>query len=200
MIGHGPSWSSTSLYDLLARRVSAPEIWASVIIELAGKAPLLAPFLFRTVEARREGWEYLLSQCLSIGPYADLAVSLVLRMSEPPSGLLSQALKEAPRFIETINSLCLWKVIDIATLKELLRHSSREVAVAAAAGEWASEPRGIVRKEVLDEWRAAVISASPFDVKEATSLQYWMGEMLKANPDLNGKGASVPWGPTHLSN
>jgi hypothetical protein len=124
-------------------------------------------------------------RCLELKPVGWDATSLVLRHPAPPTPLLARALTAAkPTLVET---LCLRGDVPTPTLRLLLQVQAWETAAAAAVGEWESDPQGLVREEVMPDWRSAVLRAKTkeYDLaSQAQGIQYWLGVILAKDAGL----------------
>ena len=90
--------------------------------------------------------------------------------------LLQLTLGALTGYSNLVGSLCLRKQVPDDTLKALLNHAEREVASAAAYGEWSAEPEGTVRKLLQDDWRRAVV--------RSVAPEHWLIEVLRTDPSL----------------
>jgi hypothetical protein len=165
----------------LAARVREPEQWLDAFIENDAPYDLVEPFLRASLDRLPYDGEEIQDRLLRSHQYAWLAVESILQASEPPLSLLRQVLDKVssfPRFVET---LCVRGQVSLSNLRLLLGHSNWEVALTAALGEWLSNPKGEVRPEVMEAWRAAILQANP---DEHSGSRYWLGEIFKADRDL----------------
>lgn len=176
---------------LLAEKSDQPEIGLDVFLELDLGSRFVRPFLSELVRIRRDGWEDRLERCLELETYREIAVQLLLETSDPPPFLLDRAFEKLALFPETVYTVCLWQSIPLSTLERLLRHPSKEVAFAAAAGEWTSSPRGEIRPGFEEAWNQVVREYQP--TGRNTSLDYWIAEILESDSNI-----ALDWLLRHL--
>jgi hypothetical protein len=202
-IGHSWLQNMPSFCQALAEAVDQPEEWLGAFLAKDLRYYLVSPFLDRIVGLRRAGWEAHLESCLDRGPLEGAALSLVLKLSEPPPALLDRALEKVADNVMLVNTLCLQGSVPLTTLRRLFLLPSWEVALAAAVGEWCADPQGEVQEEVRPDWRSAVLRSKTEDYEEArqsVGLQYWLRGILAGNADLafewlqcRLKDSDLPW-------
>jgi hypothetical protein len=186
-IDYGWMQNMPGLCQALAESVDEPERWLDALLRLDLRGRLISPFLERIVELRREGWDQRVQDCLETEALAWTAASLILKLPEPSLALLDRVFGKLGELTTLVEGLCLRKEIPLATLRSLLNFPAWETALAAAVGEWCSDPEGEVRAEIYSEWRAAVLRAKTEDYEDAehkVGLQYWLGPILASDPDL----------------
>ncbi len=168
--------------DALVKAVEAPEQWLNVLLEEGGLSTLAGHLLYRVVGEQRPGWKPLLERCLSARQYSWAASRRVLELPDPPEALLESAIAVTePQIVE---AACLQGRVSVATLARLLAGTDPRIAVAAAAGEWLSEPRQTVRSEVREQWRAVVLSIRESELGDWPEGEFWLKEMLSNDGDL----------------
>ncbi|HEX9734895.1 MAG TPA: ATP-binding protein [Thermoanaerobaculia bacterium] len=153
--GSQDSWASGEFFHALAGAVDAPEEWLGAFLENRLPPNWLRPLLERVVRQRHVGWEQTLKLCLESEEYSWLAGDIAIRSEGIPQNLIDAALARLPA--DSVETACLQRRVPLGTLRALLEHEREEIAVAAAAGEWLSEPRGEVRPQISSEWRSAVL-------------------------------------------
>ncbi|HVT59876.1 MAG TPA: hypothetical protein VHR45_15930 [Thermoanaerobaculia bacterium] len=186
-IGHGWIPTLPELCRALAAAVDEPESWLEAFLEHDPRGTLAAPFLERIVTSGRTGWERQVARCLDLRSLAWTATALMFQHPSPPPALLDRAIERAEGFPSLVDTLCLRREVPLPTLRLLLRLPRWETAFTAAVGEWASEPQGKVRQEVIDDWRTAVLNAKTADYEDAPDArenQYWLGVILAKDGDL----------------
>jgi len=181
-IGHSSINYLPFLCRTLAEKVDRPAVWLGAFLEMNLPEILSSPFLERVVETRVEGWQEHLNCFLISDSLSWTATALVLRLSEPPEFLLEPALRRAAQVPMLVESMCLRREVPLPTLRALLLAADPQVSSAAVGGEWASEPEGEVREELLTDWREAVLRWRA-DTKE-TSTMYALAEILGREPDI----------------
>jgi hypothetical protein len=165
----------------LAALVEAPEEWLDALVQLETPPDLVEPFLRRTLERHRDRSELILEQCLKSARYVWLASEIILQSPDPPVTLLAVVLDKVSQFPRLVETLCLRKQVPLSNLRALLEHRDWEIALAAAVGEWLSDPKGSVQAEVAGLWRNAVRRAR---VDEHAGMRFWLGEIFAEKPEL----------------
>ncbi len=181
-----PRWTPV-LCRALAEATGEPALWLSAMVEQEAPADLVNPFLEATLKAHRSGWEAYVRSFLDNDRYVWIALELILQLPDPPPDLLDEALRRILRFPQLVEILCLGNLVPLANLQALLRHAQWEVALAAAIGEWLSEPKGQVRVEIVADWRAAILRSRverPGGPTRAAQFQPRLGDILASDPDL----------------
>ncbi len=144
----------------LARGVELRLSWLEIFLAEGFEGAFVRPFLAMAVERREAGWEAALQTCLDTPRLAWVALGVALALPALPDELRAKTLTVAAEHPDEVLSMSLRREIPSSTLEIFLRHSSREVALAAAVGEWNAEPRGQVRPEITAEWRATMTRPS----------------------------------------
>ena len=175
-----PRWTPILCREL-STLVSNPEAWLEELLQIEAPPDLVEPFLRVTLSRHQDASAQILERCLKSKPYVWLATEALLKSSDPPSRLLNVALEGAAGFPSLIETLCLRKQVPLPVLKSLLEHSAWEVGLAAAVGEWLSDPKASVRVELAEPWRAAVLRAH---ARNSSGFGYWLGQILAQQPDL----------------
>ncbi len=165
----------------LAAIASEPDVWLDAFIQESAPSDLVEPFLRATLVQQRCDAEQILDQCLKSDLYIWLATEFVLQMPEPPPHLLKQVLERVVSFPRLVETLCLRGEVSLLNIKTLLEHPVWEVALAAAVGEWLSDPKGEIRAEIAQVWRDAVLRSKP---DEYSGMRYWLGEIFKETPGI----------------
>ena len=174
----GLTWPrlTQSLCFELADRVPAPGQWAKAFAHTHLSGNFSRPFLERAVALQEEGWDVLLRQFLGDPAQRGAALLCVLMLPTPPPDLLDEALAFAGDFIQLVDHSSLRNEIPIATASRLLCHENVSVVAAVAAGLWSADPHGTIPEALRQEWRNAILRVKQDD--------YWLGEILKADPAL----------------
>ncbi len=182
--GHGGSNAIWVFFRALADLVDAPEDWLRAFLKDRLPAHWLNPCFEKVVAENRPGWRRILALCLEDDDYAWLAGNIAIRFEGIPERLIDTALTKLPG--DVIETACLRRQVPLDTLRSLLEHQRGEIAVAAAAGEWNSDPQGKVQPQIQAEWRKAVLrlgSAGGAE-RELRGQTYWLKEILNSDPDL----------------
>jgi hypothetical protein len=182
--GYRDSLASRVFFNALVDAVDSPEQWLRAFLEERLPASWLSPLLERVVQQRHVGWEQSLVLCLQSDDYSWVAGDLAIRSEGIPTELIESALTRLPS--DSVETACLRRRVPLETLRRLLEHGSEEIAVAAAVGEWFSEPRGEVRPQISSEWRAAVLrlgSAGGVELRPPGS-KFGFESILASDSDL----------------
>lgn len=183
VFGHRESVAFHSFGETLAKEVAAPESWVGALIEHRVSANLVSPFLHRIVSQQRPGWFDCLRDVLHIEKYGTLGAMEALRVEGLDSELLAVAIEKIhPHLIE---GACRWGDVPLGTLKFLLRHPRAEIALAAATGEWACDPKGEVHSEIEQDWRTVVLDAGAGGgIERLRRSNHHLKEILRSAPDV----------------
>jgi hypothetical protein len=189
--GIGRAWSprgDTEIGRRLAAMTEVPEVWLDLLLAQGASGVLTGPFLEALVATHRDGWECQAKRFLELSSqHAWSAVEAVLRLPSPPAALFTKALERLTEFPQLLEVLCLRLQIPVDNLKLILRHSRWELALTAAEGEWNADPGGVVRPELVLDWRSAILrSKSDDEIEEVgwPGLTFWLGEILSHDPEL----------------
>jgi len=182
----GRTWPrrASGFCRLLAGQVLEPESWLVSFLEQGLPVDLSASFLEAVVERRRPSWQQAVAGYLEDRRIAAAAASCVLRMSEAPPELRHRAIDVVGEFPQLVETLGLGREVPTETLRALLAHESPEAALAAALGEWASDPFGEVREEVSGPWRGAILRSATGDEKATAVSEHWLAQILGKDPEL----------------
>lgn len=182
--GNRDSLASGVFFRALADAVDAPEQWLSTFLEERLPDSWLGPLLKKVVQQRHAGWKQTLVNSLEDDDYSLLAGDLVIRSVGIPQEMIDTALARLPA--DSVETACLRRRVPLETLRSLLEHGREEIAVAAAAGEWLSEPRGEVRPEIRAEWRSAMLRLGSTGEIELSppGTRFGFESILGSDPDL----------------
>ena len=177
------SWGTVFMFEqALAEASASPQQEVVALLEGKASPSLVRFFLSRVVHEQRPRWKQLLGRCLGTPEYSWVATEHVLRLESPPEELLSVALGAAePQQVETA---CLRGEVPTSTVLRLLASTDPRLAVAAAVGEWLSEPREDVRPEVRSMWRETLLSPGVRALDAHPHEQYWLGAILSKDANL----------------
>lgn len=171
----------------LAEEAHEPEEWLDVFLAQDLPGDLISPFLVRIVGDQREGWDSLLARCLNIYLFKWTAARLVLELENSPLSLFEKVLNEFDDLAALVEQRCQNMGVPISTVGLLLRHARWEIALAAAVGEWWAEPKAKVRKEILPDWRSAILRSKTEeypDTERNMGVQYLLGCILSSDSNL----------------
>jgi len=155
--GHLGDDTRRAFFSALAARVEAPGEWFEEFIDSEVNPAWLSPLLDRVCEEGQFA-EASIRHCLGEDRYAWLGAYAAIRREELPDDLLVASIATiSPNHLEIAT---LRKEIPLRVLRRLLADTRPEISMAAAYGEWASEPRCEVREEVEEAWRHAVLTTA----------------------------------------
>lgn len=182
--GHRGWHTRVRFASALAENVTDPMGWLDAMMAAGLEAPWLSPLLERIV-AEGVGANRAVGHCLEADAYRWLGALAAIRAPELSEQVLETALAEVPEHI--VEVACDRGEVPVSTLRRLLRHPRRPVALAAAVGEWLADPRGTVRPELEGDWRSAVRRArgtARADRIERSGQHHWMREILSSDDEL----------------
>lgn len=170
-----PRWTP-ALCRYLAERVSSPAQWAQAMIAGNFGSDLVEPFLRRACVIDERGWQELVSTCLSQPNLKGIAISLVLTTSSIPRDLLEATFANMDGYSQLVSWVCRRDQVPEPLVARLLRHPNREIAVAAAEGEWHAAPEKTVRLSLRDDWHRVVV--------EFAANEYWLSEVFQSDVQI----------------
>jgi hypothetical protein len=153
-----------------------PHIWVKGILKNGLSSDLIDPFLRRSVELKEKGWAGLLEKCLNKESYRPLVVSIVLTTKNVPEKLVDKVLGKLEGLSFQVRRARFHTQISENIMKKLINHKDSFISIAAAIGEWESEPKGEIRKALLPVWRAAIVRCE--------HEEYELEEIFKADPTV----------------
>lgn len=176
--GDHDSMAALEFCRALAEAAEEPEIWLRAWFDRKLNPAWLSFMLRRVVLEKRSGWAALLEECLRSSDYSWMAADLAIQIEGLPADLLDLTLDLIPpHFAE---GAVLRREVPIRRLRRLLLHERKEIAQAAAVGEWLADPQGQVRGEVRSEWQDVVLSTDA----ESVISDYWFQMILGSDADL----------------
>jgi hypothetical protein len=170
------------LGNALAENISNPKEWIEVFAKACGIDEIAAPILRRLY---REDYRYFIEACRLCWGNNRLRVTVinaVLTADKDPEDLMKLVLEELPKYIRLVEILCLRGQVPIATLRKLLVHDHDGVAAASAYGEWNSDPKGVVRPEVQECWRPAILRCG--SKQQRQTIKLYIRDILASDADL----------------
>jgi len=96
--------------------------------------------------------------------------------------LATAVFQELAKYAQFVEVLCLRGQVTTNFLRRLFCHPNDGVAAAAAVGEWHADPKGEVRPEIKECWRAALIRCGSKQQRDAIRL--FIREILAKDPRL----------------
>ena len=157
-IDPGSSRIAAQVCSKLADATEDPVKTSEAFIHRKLPSEWLRPFLLKAATDNCQGWQSVMSHCLTERTYQNLGISIILTLPEPFPELTESALGLAEDFLSLIHELCSLGRVPRITLEVLLRADDRPgVAAAAAIGCFYAEPKG--KAELVDErlWRQAIL-------------------------------------------
>ena len=170
----------------LAEGSDRPASWLALLVDRALAPDIVVPFLEAVLQRRHLGWQAAVHGCLESGSLAPYAALAVLRSEALPADLLERAIAASTALPEAVEGLCLRREVPMVPLGALLAHRDPRTALAAAVGEWESDPRGQVRPEVSAAWSDAVVRSAETigsDLAGGT-FDYWLARILESDSDV----------------
>ena len=183
-VNAGISWPRTSsaVAEGLASRVGQPADWARRLMSEDARAELVAPFVSRVVRSSRpEEVADLLDGCLRESRWAPAVIPSFLTEPAFPDSFCETAMSLLGGYAAYVQGLTTRGQIPEKTLGRVLAEGPEDAAIAAAIGEWSRAGKGAVRPKVARQWRSAVLRAE----SDGGHSDYWLGEMLAADPELS---------------
>ena len=182
----------------IAQIVEKPAEWAEAFMIPRAPSELLFPFIDRAVLVDQPRGITLLDRCLDMDIYRSAGAITTLGIPSPPSFLLEKALKNLVGLAQTIEVMMYRAELSPDKVSLLLQHDDSSIAAAAAIGEWESEPKGIVRSELLAFWRGAVIehmtdheSLSAIFGSDSTIAFEWLRKCINEKRDIFWRSEAV---------
>lgn len=172
-----PRWTPYAA-EAIASAAQDPLTWLDSSVALGLAVDIAAPFLHRAVTLDADGWQDRADTLLELPRYRTAVIDAVLRRHDMPEALIERSLTHLEGAAELVKWAIARDTVPLPLLARLLQHPTREVALAAAEGEWARAPRGHVREGIKTEWTAAVISHA--------RDQHWVAEALGDDSTLAG--------------
>jgi len=170
-----PRWTPYAA-SIMADGTDKPLKWLTAAVAMHLSADIVEPFLRRAVDLGSDGWALSADRLIDNPAYRGKVIDVALQSQGVPDPLLDRVLANLDDYEEHVGLAIMRSSVSVSLVSRLLRHESREVSLAVAAGEWCRDPRGTVRKELRPEWEEAVVAHG--------RDQYWIGEALCSNPRL----------------
>jgi len=159
-----------------ARLAKDPFAWLDGIAESDLPPTALRPFLHAAHSYGPDQWCTKVGQLINDERWTTVVAEVVLTYEDVPVALLNQAISVLSPDPDTVEILCRRGQVPIANLKRILSSQHREIAAAAASGEWSCDPGQSVRPELLNEWFKAARMIPP--------SHYAVGAILQRYPSL----------------
>ena len=149
---------------------------------LPGK--VVEPFLQKAVTEDSPGWASLVRRCLDEDLYEQLAVSIIIKHSNPQPDLLAAAMLKAGAMLDVVNTGWLWGLVPTETLSAMFDADDPRIAVAAAIGHWSADPKGSINEALAESWRQAFLRSTLDDAQRLQLSEYLVGEILANDSEL----------------
>ncbi|HEX3530654.1 MAG TPA: hypothetical protein VH988_26625 [Thermoanaerobaculia bacterium] len=175
------------LASTFAALVDEPIVWIEAFSRRDVPDDVIRPFLGYVVNAREMAWEAHIEFLSNRPGYLSLVAGEILQHPAPPMPFLVRLIEKLASRPDLVELFCLRKQVAVETLRLILCRPERELALAAAVGEWASDPLGKVRAEVEAEWRSAILRAETSEVPggiENRELAHGLADILASDPAL----------------
>ena len=133
--------------------------------------------------------------CLQRDRYREIGFEAAICHPAPPREVLSAALAYAGDMAKVIEACFYQASIPRTTIRTMLQCSDSRVAVPAAIGHWQAV-RQEGHDEILDEaWRQAILRAPVGGTGGSVHDDYWVGEIMSADPLLAEEWLLLKFGP-----
>ncbi|MCK4598865.1 hypothetical protein KAU37_03430 [Candidatus Bipolaricaulota bacterium] len=170
-----PRWTPY-VTGVIAEHTDDPLAWLQCARAVGLPQDVAAPFLWRAADLAADGWASVVRDLIDDSAYREMALSFCLQRNDTPESVLEEALCRLEGHSKLVELIVFRGGIPVPLVRRLLGHSDREVALAAAQGEWASDPKGQVRDGLQSAWEATV--------EQHARDEYWVSEALRCNRDL----------------
>ena len=189
-----PPWAALRLCARLAQTLPDPVGATKAFVKHELPAALVAPFLHELAKRDRSEWASMVHCCLRRDRYREIGFEAAICHPAPPSDVLSAALDNAGDMANVIEACFSQGLIPRTTTRTMLQCSDARVAGPAAIGHWqAVNQEG--RDGTLDEdWRRAILRA-PVGGTGPVHDDYWVGEIMSADPLLAEEWLLLKFGP-----
>ena len=157
----------------------------ALLVERGLSANVVDAFLEVAVKQRQKGWLDATVKCLGDRRYVVLAVHTVLTMPQIPKNVLDEAMRLGVAYPAMIEMACFRGLVDMETLRALLKRKEPALAIPAAIGHWLADPKGVVAESLIKEWRNVVLSSASYtEFPFAREMESVVGDILEDDPVL----------------
>ena len=189
-----PPWAALWLCARLAETLPDSVAAATALMKRELPGELVAPFLHQVAKDSRSEWASMVHRCLRSACYREIGFAAAICHPAPPRDVLSAALGDAGDMATIIESCFYQRSIPAATTRTLLECGDSRVAVPAAIGHWRAVKRDA--HGALDEtWRRAILRAPVGETGGSGHDDYWIGEVMSADPLLAEEWLTLKFGP-----
>jgi hypothetical protein len=168
----GLGWRSGSALACrtLASLATSRLEWFRLLRQEAAHPDLLEPFLRAAARNEELGWKDAVRECLRVPETRWIGVVEAIAQ-EADGELVAEGIRNTDGFAQSVAMECQFRRVPVETVGKLLRHTP-DIATAAAIGEWQMEPEGIVRPELLADWKAAIVRSPADNMDVAHILEH----------------------------
>ena len=156
----------------------------ALLVERGLSANVVDAFLEMAVKQRQKGWLDATVKCLGDRRYVALAVHTVLTMPQILENVLDKAMSLGVADPSMIEMACFRGLVDMETLRALLKREEPALAIPAAIGHWLADPKGGVDESLIKEWRNVVLSSALYTEFPTREMKSVVGEILEDDPVL----------------
>ena len=179
-----PSSVLRTACDRLAEGLTDPAAAVDTLMNHNLPGELVEPFLRKAVTEDSPRWASLVRRCLDKPLYEQLAVSIIIKHSNPQPDLLAAAMLKAGAMLDVVNSGWLWGLVPTETLSTMFDADDPRIAVAAAIGHWSADPKGSINEALAESWRQAFLRSTLDDAQRSQLSEYLVGEILANDSEL----------------
>ena len=179
-----PSSVLCTACDRLAEVLTDPAAAVDTLMNHSLPGELVEPFLRKAVTEDSPRWASLVRRCLDEPLYEQLAVSTIIKHSNPQPDLLAAAMLKAGAMLDVVNTGWLWGLVPTETLSAMFDADDPRIAVAAAIGHWSADPKGSINEALAESWRQAFLRSTLDDAQRSQLSEYLVGEILANDSEL----------------
>jgi hypothetical protein len=189
----GQSWPRWSPFvcQRIAERVDNHELWAEGLLDGSASVDLVQPFVRKLLPPNTAAAVRVIKRCLDDEKYQLATAITILACEGVPAPLVEASLAGIKGGGEWIRTLCSCSELAESIVRLLLVHPDDAIASAAAVGEWAAAPEGIVRESLQREWEQAILRCSGDEYSLPTILRAdpalctrWISRVLRASSNV----------------
>ena len=149
------------LYGFIAESVDDPVRWCYALIEQELPAQFIVSFLQPIAAREPDRLREILQQLLTKDRYRETAVQAIVNAAGMVGDLVDSVIDELEPLEKDNEYRFRYDNVPIAAMLRLMAHPNADVRTGAAIGEWNHSTDHLVRPELLDSWRRAIVSANP---------------------------------------
>ena len=179
-----PSDVLSTACNRLAEGLADPVAAADTLMNHNLPGKVVEPFLQKAVTEDSLRWASLVRRCLDEPLYEQLAVSIIIKHSNPQPDLLAAAILRAGAVLDVVNTGWLWGRVPNETLTAMFNADDPRIAVAAAIGYWSADPKGTINEALAESWRQAFLRSTLDDADRSQFSEYLVGEILANDSEL----------------